>query len=115
MRRRQHRPIEASGSAAPNRSGDGAPASPHRSLGSRSGVASHRGGALGAPPGRYPAYALFEYTLSGEHHAAVARADVALVADTGGRRARPLLVGVSALAATLALLAVAWRRAAARS
>jgi len=24
------------------------------------------------PPGRYPAYALFEYTVSGEHHAAVA-------------------------------------------
>src|SRR5438132_1268913 len=67
------------------------------------------------PPGRYPAYALFEYTVSGEHHAAVARADVAVVADAGGRRARPLLVGVSALAVTLALLAVAWRRAAARS
>ncbi len=57
---------------------------------------------------------LFEYTVSGEHHAAVARADVAVVADAGGRRARPLLVGVSALATTLALLAVAWRRAAAR-
>ena len=67
------------------------------------------------PPGRYPAYALFEYTVSGEHHAAVARADVTVVADAGGRRARPLLVGVSVLAATLALLAVAWRRAAVRS
>src|SRR5206468_10826926 len=30
MRRRGRRPIEAPGSAAPNRSGDGAPASPHR-------------------------------------------------------------------------------------
>src|SRR5207247_1802050 len=60
------------------------------------------------PPGSYPAYALFEYTASGEHHAAVARADVEVVADAGGRRARPLLVGASALAATLALLAVAW-------
>ena len=67
------------------------------------------------PPGRYPAFALFEYTLSGEHHAAVARADVAVVAEAGGRRARPLLVGVSALAVTLALLAIAWRRAPARS
>src|SRR5437867_7577695 len=36
MRRRERRPIEAPGSAAPNRSGDGAPASPHRRLGSRS-------------------------------------------------------------------------------
>ena len=67
------------------------------------------------PPGSYPAYALFEYTASGEHHAAVARADVEVVADAGGRRARPLLVGASALAATLALLAVAWRRARSRS
>src|SRR2546426_6660602 len=33
MRRRGRRPIEAPGSAAPNRSGDGAPASPHRRLG----------------------------------------------------------------------------------
>ncbi len=66
------------------------------------------------PSGSYPAYALFEYTASGEHHAAVARADVEVVADAAGTRARPLLVGVSALAATLALLAVAWRRAAAR-
>src|SRR6266850_1682249 len=36
MRRRGRRPIEAPGSAAPNRSGDGAPASPHRRLGSNS-------------------------------------------------------------------------------
>src|SRR5438132_1476220 len=36
MRRRGRRPIEAPGSAAPNRSGDGAPASPPRRLGSRS-------------------------------------------------------------------------------
>src|SRR5439155_19411759 len=36
MRRRPRRPIEAPGSAAPNRSGEGAPASPHRRLGSRS-------------------------------------------------------------------------------
>src|SRR5206468_2353390 len=41
------------------------------------------------PPGSYPAYALFEYTASGEHHAAVARADVEVVADAGGRRAIP--------------------------
>src|SRR5438128_6611495 len=34
MRRRGRRPMEAPGSAAPNRSGDGAPASPHRRLGS---------------------------------------------------------------------------------
>src|SRR5436190_21780397 len=33
MRRRGRRPIEAPGSAAPNRSGDGAPASPHCRLG----------------------------------------------------------------------------------
>src|SRR6266446_8366383 len=33
MRRRARRPIEASHSAAPNRSGDGAPASPLRRLG----------------------------------------------------------------------------------
>src|SRR5207245_10960866 len=52
------------------------------------------------PPGRYPAYAIFEYTVSGEHHAAVARADVALVAATGGRRARPLLGGGGRPAAT---------------
>src|SRR5205814_1512047 len=32
MRRRARRPIEAPHSAAPNRSGDGAPASPHRRL-----------------------------------------------------------------------------------
>src|SRR5205823_7697706 len=36
MRRRGRRPIEAPRSAAPNRSGDGAPASPHRRLGSHS-------------------------------------------------------------------------------
>src|SRR5207247_1029859 len=45
MRRRARRPIEAPDSAAPNRSGDGAPASPHRRLGSRSyagGAASSR-------------------------------------------------------------------------
>src|SRR5206468_4871746 len=36
LRRRGRRPMEAPGSAAPNRSGDGAPASPHRRLGSRS-------------------------------------------------------------------------------
>src|SRR2546422_5316672 len=34
MRRRARRPIEAPDSAAPNRSGEGAPASPHRRLGS---------------------------------------------------------------------------------
>src|SRR5205823_6803010 len=34
MRRRPRRPIEAPGSAAPNRSGEGAPASPHRRPGS---------------------------------------------------------------------------------
>ena len=47
MRRRGRRPIEAPGSAAPNRSGDGAPASPHRRLGSR---AYSSGGAATAPP-----------------------------------------------------------------
>src|SRR5439155_263691 len=36
MRRRARPPIEAPDSAAPNRSGDGAPASPHRRLGSHS-------------------------------------------------------------------------------
>ena len=36
MRRRVRPPIEAPHSAAPNRSGDGAPASPHHRLGSRS-------------------------------------------------------------------------------
>jgi len=66
------------------------------------------------PPGSYPAYALFEYTASGEHHAAVTRADIEVVADVAGARARPLLVGVGALAVALVLLAVAWRRVAAR-
>ena len=66
------------------------------------------------PPGSYPMYALFEYAASGEHHAAVARADVEVLADPAGRRARPLLVGATALAAALALLAIAWWRAAAR-
>src|SRR6266851_1814463 len=40
MRRRGRRPIEAPGSAAPNRSGDGAPASPHRRLGSQVAIAT---------------------------------------------------------------------------
>ncbi len=66
-------------------------------------------------PGSYPAYALFEYGDAGAHHAAVAHAEVSVVAQAGGARARPLLVGVGALAATIALLAVAWRRAAARA
>src|SRR6266436_6069411 len=44
MRRRGRRPIEAPGSAAPNRSGDGAPASPH----AVSGHAPRLGGGLAA-------------------------------------------------------------------
>lgn len=75
-------------------------------------VLENRGG---LPPGSYPAYALFEYTAAGVHHAAVARTDVAVVADAGARRVRPLVVGASALGVALAVLAIAWRRAAARA
>jgi hypothetical protein len=64
------------------------------------------------PPGRYPVYGVFEYAADGEHRTVLARAEVP--ADAGrGRRARPLLVGLGALGVTFALLAVAWRRAAA--
>jgi hypothetical protein len=65
-------------------------------------------------PGSYPAYALFEYGDAAAHHAAVARTEVRVI-GAGSARARPLLVGAGALAMTLALLAVAWRRAALRT
>jgi hypothetical protein len=69
----------------------------------------------GLPPGTYPAYALFEYTEAAEHRLAFARADLEVVEDGGQARTRPLLIGMGALAAMLGLLAVAWRRAAARA
>jgi hypothetical protein len=65
-------------------------------------------------PGRYPAYAVFEYVDDAEHRTVLATADV--VAEAGrSRRARPLLVGLGALGVTFALLGVAWRRAARRT
>lgn len=65
------------------------------------------------PPGRHAVYAVFEYAEDGEHVTVVATTDVASTAGRGPR-ARPLLVGFGALALTLTLLAVAWRRAARR-
>jgi hypothetical protein len=73
-------------------------------------LAIQGGGA--APPGRYPTYAVFEYAEDAEHRTVLATAE--LTAPGARRRARPLLVGLGALGVTLALLAVAWRRAARR-
>jgi len=65
------------------------------------------------PGGQYPLFAVLEYTEDGAHHAALAAGTVT-VAGNPTRGRVPLLVGLLALSASLALLAVAWRRAARR-
>jgi hypothetical protein len=69
----------------------------------------------GLPPGRYPFYAAFEYTLGGEHFAVIARAAVEVANATGQRGTRPLLVGLGALGAAIAVLVFAGRLAARRA
>jgi hypothetical protein len=66
-----------------------------------------------APGTVVPVFALFEYDLDGRRHLIVAsvRADVA----GGGPPLPPLAIGAAALGLTLALLALAWRRASRRA
>lgn len=63
-------------------------------------------------PARAPVVALFEYGREGRRHLAVASGVVSIAG--GGAVVSPLVVGLTALAATLALLALAWRRAASK-
>jgi hypothetical protein len=63
----------------------------------------------GLPPGRYPVFAIFEWTDGPTHEATLARANVEVVAAGPLDRARPLLVGLGALGVTVGLLALAWR------
>jgi len=68
----------------------------------------------GEPPGvPVPVFALFEYEQSGRRHLAVASASADVVG--GSSPLPPLAVGGGALGVALALLAVAWRRAARRA
>jgi protein involved in polysaccharide export with SLBB domain len=63
----------------------------------------------GLPPGRYPAFAIFEWADGPTHETALAEAAVEVVAAGELDRARPLLVGLGALGVTLGLFALAWR------
>jgi hypothetical protein len=69
----------------------------------------------GARPATYPIFAVFEYLTAGARYCVVARQSVAVTAGGHGGRVLPLVVGAAALATTLALLAFASRRAAARA
>lgn len=62
----------------------------------------------------YSVYALFEYEDDVTHHTVLAHTETTVPIGTS-KRAVPLAIGGLALAGTLALLAVAWRRAAARA
>ncbi len=64
-----------------------------------------------SPPRPSPILALFEYGLEGRRHLVVASAAVSIA---GGPAVPALVVGIAALAAALAVLALAWRHAAAR-
>jgi len=62
-----------------------------------------------ASPGPYPAYAVFEHSAAGVRHVAVARTTLA-VGDKGGVGwDRRMLVGITALAVALLVVALAWR------
>lgn len=60
-------------------------------------------------PGNYPAFAILEYGTSGVPHTAVTRATLRVVGEDARRRWRPLVIGTSALAVALAIIAFALR------
>jgi hypothetical protein len=57
-------------------------------------------------------FAVFEYDADGAHHTVVTTAPLVVTAQ--GRSSVPIVIGLAALAAAVAALATAWRRAAAR-
>jgi len=63
----------------------------------------------GLSPGPYPAYAVFEHSAAGVRHAAVARTTLTVDTDGGVGWDRRMLVGVTALAVALLVVALAWR------
>ena len=66
----------------------------------------------GAEPGRsYGISAVFTYTESGTHHAVLAETTAPVVGGSGQERIPALAIGLSALAVSLGLLALAWRAA----
>jgi hypothetical protein len=57
-------------------------------------------------------FAVFEYDADGTHHTVVTTAPLAVTVQ--GRLSLPIVIGLAALASAVGVLAMAWRRAAAR-
>jgi hypothetical protein len=68
--------------------------------------------AAAVAPGEYPAFAILEYGTAGVPHAAITRTTVQVVGEDARRRWRPLVIGTSALAVAVAVVALALRRTA---
>jgi hypothetical protein len=57
-------------------------------------------------------FAVFEYDADGTHHTVVTTAPLSVTAQ--GRLSVPILIGLAAMTSAVGVLAMAWRRAAAR-